>query len=765
MKTLLPVRWHFLKFVVILISCCFASTALIAGELQLVSKGKSNYRIVVAENADLTQLRAAELLQKYLNKISGAEIPVIRDSQKRGKFEILVGRSSRLTEKEWADLTVGLEEDGYLLKTSQRTLIIACGTGKGAVFGVTGLLEDHLGCRYYSPEVQIIPQKEDVYLKSFTDRQNPASVFRVIHGTFCEDPDYRDFRRLHTIKDVYDDNGWEGYWVHTFKHLLPAGKYFETHPEYFSLVSGKRVPYGQPCLTNPEVLRITIEHLEKEMKAHPDKRYWSVSQEDNYDYCRCEHCQASDEKFGGPSGTMMQFVNQVARRFPEKTITTLAYQYTRKPPVNVALEPNVMVMLCTIELNRSQAIETDPGSVSFKEDIIGWSKLCRNILLWDYEVQFTNYFSPFPLFHTLQPNIRFFNKYGTTAHFQQCNVGEGVELSELKAYLISKLLWNPEINADEVMNEFLSGFYNEAAPFVRSYIDLLHEEARKSGEGLDIYGTPVWNAKTFLSQENIERYYALFDQAEAAVSHRPEVVERVKVARLCVQYADMEIAKTDMFGVRGWYTIVDGEYVLKPERKQLLEDFYGTCKRNGIVEMNENGLTTDTYYENTKRFIAVETKGNVAFQKSVTCVPKPDAKYSANGLGTLTNGVKGTEDYKINWLGWQGMDAEIVVDLEKITNVNEAAISTLQFPKSWILHPEKITCLVSTDGKTFQASGTIQTAENLKSEPLIKEFVFAMNTQPVRYIKFQIHATKVLPAWHTYVGNPAWLFVDEVVVK
>ncbi|MGZ3853691.1 MAG: DUF4838 domain-containing protein, partial [Flavisolibacter sp.] len=508
-----------------------------------------------------------------------------------------------------------------------------------------------------------------------------------------------------------------------------------------------------------------IAQLKKDMALHPNLRYWSVSQNDTYDYCQCDQCKKINEEEGSPMGSLLQFVNKVAAVFPDKVISTLAYQYSRTPPLKTKPAPNVMITLCTIELNRSLPIETDPSSVSFKNDIVGWSKICNNIMLWDYEIQFTNYLCPFPLFHTLQPNIQFFTKYGVKAHFQQCNTGHGEEFSELKSYLLSKLLWKPTANTDSIINDFMRGYYGKAAPYVRAYFDRLHEQSRISKQGLDIYGTPVWNAKTFLSSENIQEYNDLFDKAENAVKDNPAVLERVKIARLPVQFADMEIAKTDMFGERGWYRIENGKYLLRPERRQLLEDFYNCCKRNNIVHLNETGLTTDVYYTNTLRFIDVQTEGNLAFQKPVTCKPLPDEKYSGTGSNMLTNGVKGTDDYKINWLGWQGTDVEVMIDLEKKVPVKEITLSSLQFPKSWILHPVRVTCFISDDGINFENKGVVASNPDLTKEEQMKDFSFAVAGVSPRYIKLVIEATKTLPAWHNYAGNKSWVFLDEVTVR
>jgi hypothetical protein len=758
---------------IINISCClfvaaFCFTALwvkAQTTLVLVKDGISNYQIIISKNADTSAKNAAFILQDYLKKISGVQVKLNTDRHIQQHYEIVIGKTNRSSEKLWKTLATGLKEDGYYLKTIGEKLFIAGGTGKGIIYGVVGFLEDHLGCRKYAPETEFIPDAKTIAINYINDKQVPPAGIRIINGAFPADPGYKDWRKLSTVADNWSDGEWKGYYVHTFNRLVPSQDYFEKHPEYFAMVNNKRIPHGQLCLSNPDVYVIAVKKLKEEMALHPRLKYWSVSQNDNYDFCQCDECKKVDAADGGPTGSLLNFVNKVAAEFPGKTITTLAYQYSRKPPLQTRPAANVMITLCTIELNRSLPIETDPASASFKNDIVAWSKICKNIMLWDYEVQFTNYLCPFPLFHTLQPNLQFFTKYGVTAHFQQCNAVHGVEFAELKTYLLSKLLWNPDADAGKIIDDFMVGYYGHAAPYIREYFNLLHREAAASKQGLDIYGTPVWNANTFLSVKNIGLYYQLFDKAEAAVIEYPELMERVKIDRLCVQYADMEIAKTDMFGERGWYNIVNGKYILRPERKQLLEDFYATCKKNNVSKFNEMGLTADTYYNNTLRFIDVQVEGNLAFKKTVTCFPDPNEKYTAMGPSTLTNGVKGTDDYKINWLGWEGKDVEILVDLEKSFQLNEITISSLQFPKSWIVHPLKITCLLSDDGKVFSEAGTITSAEDLQTEQQMKNFCFKAAGQEARYIKFLVSGSKILPAWHNYAGNKSWVFIDEIVVK
>ena len=79
--------------------------------------------------------------------------------------------------------------------------------------------------------------------------------------------------------------------------------------------------------------------------------------------------------------------------------------------------------------------------------------------------------------------------------------------------------------------------------------------------------------------------------------------------------------------------------------------------------------------------------------------------------------------------------------------------------------PEKVTYSISTDNQTYQPFGSFSFAED--RAPQVK-FVGGKVTsdKPVkaRYIKVEVDAIGMCPAWHYGVGHPAWFFVDEVTV-
>jgi hypothetical protein len=186
----------------------------------------------------------------------------------------------------------------------------------------------------------------------------------------------------------------------------------------------------------------------------------------------------------------------------------------------------------------------EKGDTSFAADLKGWGKLTNNIIVWDYVIRFSNLFAPFPNLRILQPNLKFMHDNSVSAVFEQGNREIGGEFAELRAYLIDKLLWNPDVNVDSVMNDFLTGYYGEASKKVKKYIDLLHDNnMEQSGYKLSIFGKPAMEKESFLSDSLLTVYNKLFDQAEKSVADSPEILQRVKTARLPVYAGDCKRRK------------------------------------------------------------------------------------------------------------------------------------------------------------------------------------------------------------------------------
>jgi len=723
----------------------------------------SSYRIVIPSSPTDHEKKAAEVLQDYLLQISGTALPVISVDKATSPYEIVLGQNERLDELNIGINLNDLKKDGFIIKTDSLRLIIAGGNGKGTLYGVYTFLEQYLECRMYSPEIKVVPEQKKIVLKEINNLQVPEIDIRTTHYKITWDTEYIDWHKLN-----HDENGgrpdW-GMWVHTFHALVPPDTYYADHPEYYSEVNGKRIP-TQLCLTNPDVLKVTIQNLRKIIATNPEAKYWSVSQNDNRNYCTCNNCKAIDEREGSPSGSIIQFVNQVAEQFPDKMISTLAYEYGRKAPKTLRPRENVNIMLCSIEVFRDQSIEEDPTSASFMRDVVEWGKIADDIIVWDYVIQFPNLISPFPNLQVLQPNLQFFVKNGVTAMFEQGNREVGGEFAALRAYMISKLMWNPDANVDTLMNDFLSGYYGAGGKPIRMYIDEMREALIESGANLRIFGSPNEAADSYLTPALIDRYTDLFNEAETAVADSAELLERVRIARLPLEFAIMEQAKKVYVGDRGLFQKIDGKWEVRTEIRSKIDPFTDLCIRQGVTRVKEWSTSPDEYRSSMYRLFAQGMNEHLAYGKKVIFLSPDSIGLRPDAGQMLTDGIRGGHDYAYNWLAFSGKNLEVIIDLDEVKEVRRMESAYFQYGYWLRLFPEKVEYFVSLDGENFELAGSVENTLPIDQYGgQQRDFIAEFEPRNARYVKVIAHTIGDTPDWHPGAGRPANINVDEIVVE
>ncbi|MGH2563856.1 MAG: DUF4838 domain-containing protein, partial [Ginsengibacter sp.] len=259
----------------------------------------STYQIVVSSHADALEKQAAQQLQQYLSKLALSEIVVVAESEFKGKKAIYIGKTD-YAKKHKVDFT-RIDGDGYTYKSAGNNLIIAGGNKKGVLYGVYDFLEG-LGFRKLAPDYVFVPKAKEINLSKKDMTFNPFIRYRTTSYGQMGDQEYSDWNKLSSRSD------W-GLFVHTFNTLVPPQQYGQSHPEYYSLIKGERKPATQLCLSNQEVADVLIANLKKKIEEKSDATYWSVSQNDNDQYCQCDNCKAINEKYGGvPSGSVIYFV-------------------------------------------------------------------------------------------------------------------------------------------------------------------------------------------------------------------------------------------------------------------------------------------------------------------------------------------------------------------------------------------------------------------------------------------------------------------------
>lgn len=503
--------------------------------------------IVVAADASPSVEYAAGELRSFLEEAFGPKLPVVRAAD-RPTRHIFVGESAAMRASPVGFDGSGFGPEDLRIVIRDDLIAIVGGAPRGTLYGVYTFLEDYLGVRFLTVDHTHVPPIGDWKVVGPVDRfyHPPLGMRWSYYGEINRRPVFAARRRVNTVTRDPKLGGVSGTTNinHSFLRHIPSQKYGKEHPEYYCLVGGKRLAnvandgYGnEPCLTNPDVLRIVTRSVLAEIAGHPEQENVSVSQNDNDKYCRCESCAAIDRREGTPMGSLLTFVNavadEVAKHHPDVKVGTLSYWYTRKPPRTLRPRPNVQIQLCSIECCLIHPID-DPGcpkNVAFCRDLREWGAICDQISIWNYNTDFTDYLLPCPNLRTIERNVRFFvSNHARHIFMQAAGNAWGTELSELRNYMISGLIWDPNRSGEELMDEFLRLHYGRAAPPIRRYIDLIHDTAEASGAHRNCFSPTA--AGYGIGPEVAPKALALFEEA-VALAESDEVRARVEKASVC----------------------------------------------------------------------------------------------------------------------------------------------------------------------------------------------------------------------------------------
>jgi hypothetical protein len=563
-----------------------------AGPLTLAKAGATGYVIVIPAEATSQDKKAAEDLALWLGKMTDAAFEIVPDSETPRDTEISIGQTNRLSAAKVPQARSDLGNEGYAIGVDGKRLFLLGGKKRGAINAVYALLEEDLGCRWYSQSFSKIPLRRILRFEPVPRSYVPRLMIRdpFYHDAFDGTWSLRNRTNAPSAAVPEEWGGhvdYDGLFVHTFNTLVPPDKYFGEHPEYFMMSDGKRTP-RQLCLTNPDAVRIATESVLRILKNNPNTEIVSVSPNDGGGHCTCPNCKPIDDANGSPSGTLITFVNQIAaaveKERPEVMISTLAYLDTVDAPKVVRPRRNVAICLCN-DLHSWRypftcfATDTKPESKRYREAIVGWSKVCKNIDIWDYFVNFSHYLAPMPNMDILQPTVDFYVKHNLAGVMMQAAYqGFGAEFAPLRSWVMAKLLWDPSRRVDTLVDDFILGYYGTAAADLRAYWSLLYATKAKHMDTMAAPPEGIRYSMTspFLSKEFLDQATVIFDRAEKQCSSQ-DLLHRVQLAKLPIVYVKL------MQGPGAW----GDEYMA------LISEFETVARREKITHLREGGPDLD----------------------------------------------------------------------------------------------------------------------------------------------------------------------------
>lgn len=460
--------------------------------LVLAEEGRSAYRIVIGRDADALVRAAADELVEHLEQITGARLPIVTDAEPPQDCEIVVGPSTRLANLLPSLDLENLGDEAYVICTVGQKLVIVGGRTTGSINGVYVFLEEHLGCRWYTDDLAVIPSRPTLRLDPLDVRGEPFFEARQLlpqQGLSEADVTWRARMRLNGFPqgDARFDQSMRaaGPWAHSLAALLPPDQYFDEHPEYFSQINGKRIKANtQICATNMDAVAEVVKQAKLWLDENPGARLLSVTHNDYANYCQCAPCRASYEQYG-VTGSYLRFVNAVAKELarerPDVLVDTFAYQWTVKPPQNVKPADNVVIRYAPIESCSYHAYDDPNCAVNVAEgaaaNLRAWVGISRRVWVWYYMLE-GGVMHPYPSLNCLQRNFKLFANLGVKGFApMQMRWSHGFSLSPLKSYIAAKLMWNPNYDVAAGIEEFCDAYFGAAGPQMFRYVKATQHES------------------------------------------------------------------------------------------------------------------------------------------------------------------------------------------------------------------------------------------------------------------------------------------------
>ena len=522
------------------------------------------YTVVYPNDASDTVEYAADEFLAYIFASTGIHLSCEKDADSDAQYKIHIGKTSPLPDKIKQKLT-RMADEGYYFLCSGNDLYITGNNDRGTLYGVYSFLEEYIGVRYYTPDCERILKSEGINIPGDLDAHFvPTFDFRDCFWFEALDPEFSAKQKINSCisRDLDAFGGGKAYadgTVHTVSSLAKSDD---------TVI----------CLTDEEIYKTVLGNAKKWLADTPGTNIISLSSgEKSSKTCSCKSCSDINKSEGTSLGTFIVFINKLAADLKEVRsdifIDTLISDVTIKPPKITSASDNVIIRISSVDACFSHAIN-ECAANSIDEHISAWGKRCENLYVWDYTTNFMFYLCPFPNLFTIFDNVKFYADNNVTGIFEQGNYHSASgEFGELRAYLLSKLLWDPDMTKDEYlayMYDFLEGYYGEGWEYILEYINKTSEAASVS------HMFVFTGVKTILGNKKSNDQLAAFTVELSNLWTKAYNATTETVCRRHVEKSKIQI---------DYYTM----YVLWDEEKhpELLENMYSRLKKYNITHFRE----------------------------------------------------------------------------------------------------------------------------------------------------------------------------------
>ena len=423
------------------------------------------------------------ILKRFLEHITGQSVPIRKASQQGKPCDVRIWVGDQPKVREAVGKTLArIDDDGFVIRCIGRDLYLSGKRKWGTHFAAYDLLERYAGCRWYAPGPRFWMPREDGVVGLFHVVPRAPAVRIPADADLVEEPSYKMRWMRHMPRHAFRMRRRD-HFHHNLTRIIPPARYGKTHPEYFPEIDGKRYvpPKGrehdfQPCISNPEVVRLVADAAIEHFDRHPEEGTFSLGMNDSGRFCQCARCQA----LAPPALTSRnhriayaffrfynQVAEQVAKKHPGKRLGCLAYSVLSELPAGtLKLHPMIVPYL-----TRDSAQLFDPSEVAeFREKVGRWSQLATRMGIYEY-VYGRGFVIPRIYNRHLLANLQ--ARYGVAVDGFYAEDYPNWGLDGPKYWLIARLLWNHKLDPEALQRDYFANLFGPVAGEMREYFEYL----------------------------------------------------------------------------------------------------------------------------------------------------------------------------------------------------------------------------------------------------------------------------------------------------
>jgi len=633
------------------------------------------------------------------------------------------------TDKVYIKLEINPQITGFTLVQDNKQLTISGSTENTLKKGIRYFFSQYTHLNQFNLHLKDIAEQQTINIPLALHYASNSEL-NYIEPYFAENfsQEFRLWNNTNTLEETW------GLWGHNI------GKFIKVTPEMYAIVDGK--PNEEQLNFSSKALQDALEKaIANRLENNPQANKFMVMPYDNELVCQCEQCIKEGNTKTNASPAVYALIDKLADEFPNAFFYSTAYVSTETPPKKSVRE-NVGVMISTMSFPKGVVLENSNKAPQIAQKFKDWQKITKNIYLWDYAINFDNYFEFYPTVAIAQKNLQFYLKSGVTGIFMHgSDEGSFAAFGDLKCYLYAQLFNNPNTDLKYHTQLFLENNYPTLGKMLSEYYIKAEETALQNNRTIDIYGGIKQAVKKYLKQEELNKYLNVFLQKKDTFN--PKERKASEMILMAFIFQNLELLRTNGVAENGYANYQDNQAILKPEVQQWLTLLKQLANSNGIDRYNESNLSLKEYISLWDKRIIQKPYQNLFYKKPFKVVSKLDEDYSDSKM--LNDGAIGFNDYYNNWLINSAPMLTLETNVAGMKNASSIQIDFLHDKKHKIYPPEKITAYIGE--RKYESTVAIKTDSNLDIVHVNIPIKINANDNSLRIeIKKQVQSEKKLMA-------------------